>query len=511
MKNALETTQSSDKTIASLTEKVKQQDNYIAVLEAKLALANQQRFGKKSEKSNHEKDQLEIDLFDEASTPDNTDEIENADEEITVPAHKRKKVGRKPLPKDLPRVQHIHDIDDASKICVCGCALTAIGQDITEQLDIIPAKIQVIEHVKLKYACKSCELTVKTAAPKQPIERSIASPGTLAHVITGKYCDHLPLYRQEAVFKRLGVDIARNTLSSWIIKSSQLLRPLYQLLIDEINDYDIAYADETGAQVLKEDTRRAEQKGYMWCFIGGKIERRCIVYHYDPGRAHTVIDSVLPDFRGYLHSDGFGAYDTFARKRQVEIVGCMAHARRKFYEITKLVKSKGLAHDVVKMIAKLYAVEKACKQSKMTFEQIKFARERKSNPILKAIKALLIKNRDAVLPKGPLGKAMTYMLNQWDKLTRYLDDGRLEIDNNRTERAIKPFVIGRKNWLFSHSVAGVEASQIIFSLVETAKAHAIDPYAYFRYVLAKLPYASNLEDFDALLPFNVDPAALSHS
>lgn len=502
--NTIKSREEMTEIISSLEQQIRQRDNLISVLETKVQLANQRQFARKSEKNPPDENQLKLGLFDEATLVEGSKEIEEADETITISTHTRKKSGRKPLPKNLPRVKKIHDISEDEKNCSCGCTLTLIGQDVTEQLDIIPAKIQVIEHVKLKYACKGCEQIVKTAAPKQPIPKSIASAGLLATVITNKYCDHLPLYRQERIFQRMGIDIPRNTLSNWMIKSSNLLLPLYKLLIDNIETYDMAYADETRAQVLKEVDRRAEQKGYMWCFIGGPINKRSIVYHYDPGRSHTIIEELFPDFTGYLHCDGFSGYDAYSKDRDVSQVGCWAHARRKFVEVTKLSSAQGLAHKIVKLIAKLYAVEKSCKQNKMNANQILHSRKRKSLPVLNTIRKELEKNQAEVLPKSPLGQAIRYSLNQWPKLMRYIDDGRCEIDNNRAERAIKPFVIGRKNWLFSASIAGARAGEIIFSLIETAKAHNIKPYAYFRYILKKLPYATTEEELSSLLPFNFE-------
>jgi len=248
--------------VQNYENKLQQRDTFINVLQEQLALAKQRHYGRQSEKKLE--GAIQGDLFDEAELPENTTEITTAEDTITVPAHQRRKSGRKPLPKDLPRIQKIHDLTEEEKTCHCGCVLRKIGEETSEQLDIIPAKVQVIEHVKIKYACKACEETIKTArAPKQPIPKSIASAGLLAHVMVAKYKDHLPLYRQERIFQRMGVDIARNTLAHWMIKSSELLVPLYKLLQDNIITYDVAYADETRLQVLKETGRAAQSQSYM--------------------------------------------------------------------------------------------------------------------------------------------------------------------------------------------------------------------------------------------------------
>lgn len=491
----------------NFAKKLQQRDAFIKVLEQALALAKQRHYGRGSEKNID--DTIQGNLFDESSLPDNTDEIIKTDEHIHVPAHLRKKPGRKPLPKDLPRVQHIHDLPADQKTCHCGCTLSPIGQETSEQLDIIPAQVRVIEHIKLKYACKACEETIKAASmPKQPIPKSIASPGLLAHVLVAKFNDHLPLYRQEAIFQRMGVDIARNTLAHWVIKSSEVLLPLVQLLQTNLIEYDIAYADETRVQVLKETGRAAESQSYMWCFLGGPPDKRSIIYHYDPGRAHTVIEAVLDKFSGYLHCDGFSAYDSYAIDHDVELVGCWMHARRRFAEIVKMTSSKGLAHEAVAMIANLYRIEKTMKTQDYNPNQIVQHRQKQAKPLLDKLKQWLDTNQPTVLPKSPIGQAINYCLNQWDKLTRYLEDGRLGIDNGLSERAIKPFVIGRKNWLFAQSVAGVKAAQSIYSIIQTCRAHKIEPYAYLRYVLTQLPNLSTQADYQTLLPFNIDKTLL---
>jgi len=242
----------------------------------------------------------------------------------------------------------------------------------------------------------------------------------------------------------------------------------------------------------------------MWCFIGGPPDKRSIMYHYDPGRAHTVIEHGLEDFSGYLHCDGFSAYDSYAIDHEVKLVGCWMHARRRFAEIVKLTTSKGLAHKAIAMIASLYRIESHIKQHDYTPEQTYQYRIQHAKPKLDTIKQWLDANVNKVLPKSPLGQAIAYCRNQWHKLTRYLDDGRLEIDNGLSERKIKPFVIGRKNWMFCNSVAGARAAEIIYSLIETCQMHGIEPYAWLRYVLAKLPSLSTEVQLQLCLPFNID-------
>lgn len=495
------------KTIAEKDKAITECNQVIESLRHQLNKALRHRFGKKSEKDNSH----QWSLFDEVIMPDNTEEIIQVESEITVPAHQRKKPGRKPITSDLPRVQQIHDLPALEKVCSCGCDLTKIGEETTEQLDFIPAKVQVIQHVHYKYACKACEETIKTAKGlKHPIPKSIASPGLLSHIAVSKFCDHLPLYRQETILQRMGIDIARNTLSHWMIKIGELFLPLYKLMQHNFTLYDIAYADETPVQVLKEPDRPAEAKSYMWCFVGGPPEKRSIIYHYDISRGHRVPLKMLEDFQGWLHCDGHPAYDAYARITPgITLLGCWMHCRRNFFEVTKTIKTEGLAHKAVKKIAKLYRIEEELKLKAATPEEVYQYRQMHSKPLLNEFKEWLDENTLHIRPKSPLGEAFVYALNQWDKLIRYVNDGRLEMDNGLSERQIKPFVIGRKNWIFYNSVAGAQAAEIIYSIIETAKYHKVEPYSYLRYVLTQLPNVTTEKELEALLPFNVDRTLLT--
>lgn len=475
----------------------------IELLRHQLNNALLHRFGKKSEKGSVDG---QLSFLDEAISPNNIDEIIEAEETISVPTHQRKKSGRKSLPKDLPRVQKYYDLDESEKVCNCGCELIKIGEEKSEQLDIIPAKIQVIEHIKMKYACKACEGNVKAAkAPKQPISKSIASPGLLSHIIVSKYKDHLPLYRQENMLNRLGVDIPRNTLAHWIIRTSQLLEPLYKLGQDVITKGDIAYADETRLQVLKEKDRPPDAQSFMWTFIGGPTDKRFVLYHYNQSRAHGVIENILEDFTGWLHCDGFAGYDAYARGKDVKQVGCWMHCRRKFYEITRTIKSEGLAHKAVEIIRKLYKIEEEIKKQQLQPSEILNIRQNRSKPILDKFRKFIDDGLHVVLPKSPIGQAFSYADNQWQKLIRFIEDGRLEIDNGLSERTIKHFVIGRKNWLFCHSIDGARAAEILFSLIETCVYHHIEPYSYFRHVLTVIPNIETEAELQLLMPYNINP------
>jgi len=428
--------------------------------------------------------------------------IKKADEAITVASYTRKKTGRKPLPKELPREQRIYDLSDDEKVCGCGCELTHISDEKSEQLEYIPAKTFVIEHIRKKYACKQCEQTIKTApAPKQPLPKSIAAPGLLAHIIVSKYTDHLPLYRQETILQRSGIDIPRATLCNWVIGCATLLSPLIKLMQSNIEHYDIAYADETTIQVLKEPGRKPENKSYMWCFGGGPPEQFNCIYHYQSSRSHEVPLHYLEQFKGYLHCDGYQAYDVLAAKSNLTLVGCWYHARRKFVEASKVSKKSGLADYALKIFASLAKIEKTIKQQSA---QDRFHyRQKKALPLIDKFKTWLEKQLPCVPAMSLIGKAISYTLKQWPKLINYLKDGRLDISNNKLERCIKPFALSRKNWLFADSVAGANAAATLFSLLQTCQLHNINPYDYLRHVLTHIPNAQTIEQLEALLPYNV--------
>jgi transposase/uncharacterized coiled-coil protein SlyX len=491
-----------EKTKEELLAIISQQSQQIDAFREIVRILRHRQFGNKSEKSSAE----QLGIFNEAELPKNVEAIEEAEKEIQIAAHTRTKTpGRKPLPEHLPREQCIHDLPENEKVCACGHALTHIKDEKSEQLEIIPAKVYVIEHVRKKYACRHCEETIKTSPmPPQPIPRSIAGPGLLSHVLVSKFQDHLPLHRQEQILRRIGIDIPRSTLCLWVIRSAELLKPMMEIYHRQIVQYDVAYSDETTVQVLKDPNKGAASKKYMWVFAGGPSEKFVFYYHYHHSRAHDVALNFFDGYKGYIHCDGFPGYDTLAAKSpDIILSGCMYHARRKFVEITKVIKSKeGVAHDVLKYIAKLAKIEdeikELCSADKFTI------RLEKEKPVLDELHSYLTAMHPRIPPKSPLGQAVSYTLNQWPKLINYLKDGRLENNNNRTERAIKPFAIGRKGWLFADSVAGAEASATIFSLVETCKYHGIEAYDWFRYVLKQMPLCKTEDEIEALLPFNID-------
>jgi len=471
----------------------------VLTLQEQLNLALARRYAASSEKISPD----QYRLFDEAETDAG---VETEDDEVIVPKHTRKKRGRKKLPDTLPRVDVIHELSGDDLICPHdGAVLNEIGEKTSEQLDIVPAKIQVIRHIRKQYACK-CGQCIKTAdLPNQPIPKSMASPGLLAHITVSKYQDALPLYRQENILQRIGVDIPRATLANWMIRSGTLIQPLINLMRDQMLDYDIIQMDETPVQVLKEPDKRAQSKSYIWLQRGGPPDRRVVLYDYDPGRSAQVPKRLLEDFKGYLQTDGYDGYNAVVAANGLVHVGCMAHARRRFSDAVKAQaknKKRGKAHRGLLLIRKLYRIERQARSLTM---QSRYARRQKhSKPILKQIRKWLDDVLPQVAPTSATGQALSYLHNEWNQLTRYLDDGRLEIDNNGAENAIRPFVLGRKNWLFSASVKGVKSSANLYSLIETAKANGLEPYAYLRHVFTELPKAETVEAIEALLPGNMN-------
>jgi transposase len=502
----------------SLKQIISSQQQQIDYLQEMVRLLKNELFGRKSEalpavNSN----QLPLFASDAPVEP-----IEK-DDEIVIPKHTRKKRGRKPLPADLPRVEIVHDLPETEKRCACGAELSRIGEDTCEKLDYIPAKVQVLRHIRPKYACKHCEgveddgPTVKIAPPPvQLIPKSIATEGLLAHIAVSKFADALPLHRQQKIFGRLGVDLSRATLANWMIQAAGCCQPIIELLQQEVRSGPLINVDESPFQVLKEPGRSDTTKSYMWVFCGGPLDAPTILYQYHPTRSGKVVCDMLDGYLGYVQSDGYSGYDQLSRKPGIIHLGCLAHARRKFVEVNKGRKargkqktSKGLADEALDFIGALYGIEKVARENDLSDEKIRNLRQEKAKPILDRFRTWLDTYHLQVPPKSLLGKAIQYCLNQWEKLVVYIDAGYLNPDNNVAENAIRPFVLGRKNWLFSGAPRGADASATFFSLIETAKANGLEPYAYLRYLFAKLPLARTTEDYQALLPKNIDRDALS--
>lgn len=486
------------------------------ILLEQINLLRAQLYGRKSEKGQPGHGPQPLPLFD---MPEPEVEEQQTVQETEVSAHTRKKSGRRPLPDHLPRIEMIHDLDPAEKICACGCELSRIGEEISEQLDLVPAKAQVIRHIRPKYACRNCEgveddgPTIKIApVPAQIIPKSIATPGLLAHILTGKFVDHNPFYRQEQQFLRLGVQVSRTTMCHWAMQAAQACRPLFNLMIDEVLAGSYVTIDETTLQVLREPGRDPTAKSYMWLFRRDDPVKPVLIYAYHASRSGSVAKEFLGDFKGYVQTDGYSGYDFLDSREGIRHIGCWAHSRRKFMDV---IKAQGKNHKIgsadmaLKYIKELYRIEKDARKLNLSQEKIFEVRQEQAKPMLDDFKKWLDQKALQTPPKGLLGKAVSYTLNQWDRLIGYLEDGCLNPDNNLTENAIRPFVVGRKNWLFSGTPEGAEASALLYSLIETAKAYKLEPYSYLRYIFDRLPPATGLKDYEGLLPWNVSPEKLT--
>jgi transposase len=489
--------------LLSLHEQVSEKDGQIERLREQNALLIQRLFGRKSEQS-ADADSPQLEIFNEAESLTETapeTPADAAEDDVVAPTKRRGK--RKPLPAELPRVEIIHELPEHELTCACGCRKQVIGEETSEQLEIVPMQIRVLRHIRKTYACKACESAPVTAdKPAQLIEKSLASPSVLAMLLTTKYVDGLPLHRFEKVLSRHGIDLSRQTLARWVIQCGEQLQPLLNLLRDRLLDGPVIHCDETRVQVLKEPDRDPGSQSWMWVQTGGPPDRPVILFDYSTSRAQEVPLRLLAGYRGYLMTDDYAGYNAVAAQDGIERLACWAHARRKFVEAQKVQpKGKtGRADVALSLINKLYGIERDLKEAGT--EQRHLSRQQHSLAVLAQLKTWLEKTQPQVTAQNALGKAVNYLASNWSRLERYVEAGHLPIDNNAAERAIRPFVIGRKNWLFSDTPKGATASAQLYSLVETAKANGQEPYAYLRHILERLPQVNSVEDYEALLPWN---------
>jgi transposase len=469
-------------------------------------------YGRKSEKRSKE-DLKQVCLFDEIEKH-STENISLEDKQIKVSAHNRKKGGRRLIPDFFERENIIHDLPDGEKICSCGNEMTKIGEDISEKMEFIPATVRVQRHIKYKYACKKCEGVddkglespgVKTAKlPDHLLPKSIATPSLLAYIFIAKFCDAIPFYRLGKIFNRFKVDISQATLCNWAIKIYHSLNRFLNLLYKELLNGKIIFIDETSLQVLKEPGKKDTTKSYMWVFKGGNHDRPIILFNYRPNRQAEFISEILEGYKGAILTDGYKGYNKLFEKMGLVHAGCWAHVRRNFYNITKIVKDSKSANIALDYIEKLYKNEKKVKYKFLSPDKALEYRRELSQPVINEFKNWLDKTKPLTDPDGYLGQAVNYTLNEWPKLIKFLDDLNIPLDNNDIERAIRPFTVGRKNWLFSGSPRGASASAALYSLIETAKACRLEPYWYLYYLFFKLPKMKTDEDLKTLFPQNLE-------
>lgn len=514
------TTYELQETIEELAAKNADLEKQKEVLEAKIKrleelyrLSQQKKYGTSSEKTNP--DQLELSLFNEAEITADVNVEEPTLETIT---YKRKKyVGQRDAKlENLPTETIHYRLSEEEQVCLCcGGAVHEMSTETRRELKFIPAQVKVIEHIQHIYSCRHCEregtetpiVTAKMPAPIYP--KSLASASAMAYIMNQKYVLGLPLYRQEKELERMGVYLSRQTLANWMIYgATNWLSILYNRMHELLLLHDILHADETTLQVLAEPGRKADSKSYMWLYRTGRDVEPIILYDYQTTRHSKHPKAFLEGFKGYLHVDGYAGYHVL---ENVNLVGCIAHARRKFDEALKSLpanvdKKSAAATEGLQFCNQLFQIERQINEKieNCTPEQRKEYRLEHSQPVLDAFLTWLKTKRPQVPPKSKLGEAITYCINQWSKLVVFLEDGRLELDNNRAERSIKPFVMGRKAWMFAQSMKGATASAIIYSIVETAKENQLNPLNYLTYLFEQLPLIdlNDVEAIDQLLPWS---------
>ena len=495
------------KIIDKLTAKNDQLEEKVRWFEEQFHLARHKQYGASKERSIKEQG----DLFNEAEAIAEDGPFEEALSQTVT--YERKKPGRKPIPKNLPIERIEYRLSEEEQTCTaCGGHLHEMSEELRHEVKLIPAQVRIVQHARLVYGCRNCEkngveVPIKTAsAPKPVIEKGLASPSAAAYVMNMKFVEGVPLYRQEKHYARLGIDLSRGVLSNWMMKGSEWLELIYNRLKQKLLEQEVLHADETTLQVLKEPGRAAESKSYMWLYRTGSIGPPIVLFEYQPSRAGEHPRKFLERFKGYLQVDGYAGYHDIP---DVELAGCWAHFRRKFDEALKGLppkkrKSGSMSREGLNRINRLFAIERQFK--KCTPEERLKKRNLKIRPLVEDLRKWLDEVSKTVLPKSLFGMAVNYGLRQWPKLVRFLEDGRIEMDNNRAERSIKPFVIGRKNWLFANTPRGARASAVIYSMVESAKENGLNPYTYLMHLFEKLPNLDSRDDetLDELLPWNVN-------
>jgi transposase len=420
------------KLIQQLTGTVEKNESQIEQLQEELRLALHRKFWRSSEKV----DPNQKELFEEEAS---VTEESSDDDQITVPAHKRKKVGRKPLDSNIPREDIIHDIPEEEKTCGCGHELVKIDEVVSERLQVIPEQIYVERHIRPKYACRNCEGSgdeekpVFRVAPAPPsiLPGSIVTSGLLAFILVNKFCDHLPFYRQEKRFERIGAHISRQDMSNWTNKSAIILQFLMEIFKQKIKEGPVLQMDETTVQVMGEENRPDTSKSYMWLARGGPPQSPLVIYEYHETRSSQHAKAFLEGFSGYLQTDGYEAYNTAVKGNSDIIhVGCMAHARRKFVEAAKASKKAGSAQIAVQKVKKIYREESLLREKNLDDKEFLNQRRIKIEPLLDDLKAWMDEKVVKVRPSTATGKAIAYTLGQWEKLTRFLDSPYLTPDNN---------------------------------------------------------------------------------
>ena len=481
------------------------------------------RFCAHSEKSDNQPSLF--DLEDEEFTPSEEEIAETVAgegpyEEVKVREYIRRKCGRKPIDDSTPTKQIHHDIPEEEKLCACGCKLKKVGENSTKRLRIIPAKMYAIEDIYPKYACPACEgsgdedkpVFRQAPAVKYLIPKSIATSELLAYTMTNKFCEHLPFYRQEKAFERRCITVTRADMSNWQEQIYKRLKPMDKLIMNHIKSGNTMNMDETTVKVLKyknQSENDSRKKSYIWLGIGGPKDNKAVIYRYYESRHHKYIKPFINGFKGYLQTDEYPGYETAINEHallypddKIIHVACLAHVRRKFFDASLNGKTPG-ASKAVKYIQQIYRLEEELIAMNLSPEELVSKRKEIIKPVFDEFHEWLLEMKPKVPPTLMFGRAINYALSAWNHLLNYLDCPELFVDNSISERSIKPFVIGRKNWLFSGSETGAESSCFLFTLIENAKLYKLDPYEYLRCVFDQAPFCESEKDFEKLLPWNI--------
>jgi transposase len=459
-------------------------DQDIARLKQKLDALTHRLFGARSEKLAPG----QLGLLEGCEVP--KDEEPAPDDEATheTPPRRRRKGahGRTPLPKDLPRERVVHDLPESERGCpCCGETMQAFGEDVTEEVEVIPTRLFIRDHVRPKYSCRSCQQgVVQAPLPPRPIEKGRAGPGLLAQVLVSKYVDHLPLARQSRMFARFGLAFARSTLCDWVAVCVEEFEAIYRELQRAVLRARVIQADETPIVVLEDHNQKRRRQCWLWVYRGLSGET---VFDFRPTRAREGPRAFLKDYAGFLQHDAYQGYGGLGP--QITDVGCWAHARRHFFDARASAERE--AKDALALIARLYAVERDAKDR--TPDERRALREEHARPVLATLRDRLEGWARTALPKSDFGKAVAYARSQWPTLVRYVEDGDLAIDNNAVERAIRGVAVGRKNWLFAGSYEGGRRAAVLYTLIESCKAAGVEPFAYFADVLTRTTTATARE------------------